>query len=220
VIHHALQHLDGHRRWQRRSVLIRATGAVLAVMLAATASAQDAPPRTSRDTLGIRKDSSAGPAVSSAPVRRQSTLTRGRAPLIPRRAFVYSAVLPGLGQSRLDRGTAGALFASVELAAIIMVRRSGADLREARRFRADTLPAEFTITNGKVTKSGTVVSRYTADLERTRRLHVEDWLAALAFNHLFAGVDAFVAAQLWDMPVQLQATPTPSGAAVVATLRF
>lgn len=193
--------------------LILALGTVISPL-----SAQPQPQRTGRDSTAMTKDSV--PAASMAPVRRQPAMSRRRAPLTPRRAFVYSAVLPGLGQSRLDRGSAGALFASVELAAVVMVRRSAADLREARRFRSDSLPAEFTIVNGKVTKSGTVVSRYTADLERTRRLHVEDWLAAIAFNHLFAGADAFVAAQLWDMPVQLQAVPTPSGAAVVASVRF
>ena len=35
---------------------------------------------------------------------------------------------------------------------------------------------------------------------RTRRLHYEDWLAVLVFNHLIAGADAYVAAQLWDLP--------------------
>lgn len=141
-------------------------------------------------------------------------------PLTPKRAFLYSALLPGFGQSRLDRGTSGALFASVELAAMVMVRRSGMDLREARRYQIDTLPAEYRVAGSAVEKNGTFTNQFTRDLVRTRRLHVEDWLAVLAFNHLFAGADAFVSAQLWNVPVELSAIPRPSGAVFVATIRY
>jgi len=141
-------------------------------------------------------------------------------PLTPKRAFLYSALLPGFGQSRLDRGTSGALFASVELAAMVMVRRSGMDLREARRYQIDTLPAEYRVAGSSVEKNGTFTNQFTRDLVRTRRLHVEDWLAVLAFNHLFAGADAFVSAQLWNVPVELSAIPRPSGAVFVATVRY
>jgi hypothetical protein len=65
-----------------------------------------------------------------------------------------------------------------------------------------------------------VAGRYDADLVRTRQLHVEDWLAVLAFNHLFAGADAFVAAQLWDIPVRMTAAPSQNGPLFVASLRF
>ena len=37
----------------------------------------------------------------------------------------------------------------------------------------------------------------------TRDAHVEDWVALLVANHLFAGADAFVAANLWDVPARL-----------------
>jgi hypothetical protein len=157
--------------------------------------------------------------VSPARSAGQAT-TRVRAPLTPKRAFLYSAMLPGFGQSRLDRGSSGALFASVELAALVMLRRSGADLREARRFRTDTLPANFTPRADTVAASGTLVGRYTSDLVRTRRLHVEDWIAVVAFNHLFSGADAFVSAQLWDMPVQLTAIPSRFGPTLAASLAF
>ena len=141
-------------------------------------------------------------------------------PLTPKRAFLYSALLPGVGQSRLDRGTSGALFASIELAAMVMVRRSGMNLREARRYQIDTLPAEYRVAGSSVEKNGTFTNQFTRDLVRTRRLHVEDWLAVLAFNHLFAGADAFVSAQLWNVPVELSAIPRPSGAVFFATIRY
>jgi hypothetical protein len=129
-------------------------------------------------------------------------------------------MLPGLGQSRLDRGTSGALFASVELAALVMVRRSVADVREAQRYRIDTLPSSFTSAGGTLTPVGAFTGRYTRDLVGARRLHVEDWLAVVGFNHLFAAADAFVAAQLWDVPVRMSAQRSRGGTALVATVHW
>lgn len=163
----------------------------------------------------------AQPPVAKAPSGVTRAPTRLSPPLSPRRAFLYSAMLPGLGQSRLDRGTSGALFASVELAALVMVRRSQAELREVRRYRIDSLPSDFTVNGTTLVKSTAIVTnRYTAALEKTRKLHIEDWLAALAFNHLFAGADAFVAAQLWDTPISVSAMPRPDGAVFVASVRW
>ncbi|WP_309670921.1 hypothetical protein [Gemmatimonas sp.] len=163
------------------------------------------------------------PAPIIKPAAPVSPLTqRGRftPPLTPKRAFLYSSLLPGFGQSRLDRGTSGALFASIELAAIVMMRRSQMDLREARRFQIDTLPGQYLVSGDSVVKNGVFTNGFTRDLVRTRRLHVEDWIAVVAFNHLFAGADAFVSAQLWDVPLELSAYPRPSGAVFAATIRF
>jgi hypothetical protein len=162
-------------------------------------------------------------SAKQAPPSVAKPLTqRGRftPPLTPKRAFMYSSLLPGLGQSRLDHGTSGALFASIELAAIVMMRRSQMDLREARRYQIDTLPNQYLVAGDSVIKNGVFTNRFTRDLVRTRRLHVEDWMAVVAFNHLFAGADAFVSAQLWDVPVELSAYPRPSGAVFAATIRF
>ena len=162
-------------------------------------------------------------AVAGAQVVDSTALqlaSRMRPPITPKRAFLYSLMLPGFGQSRLDRGTSGALFSSIELAALVMVRRSLADVREAKRYRIDSLPASFTVVNGIFRPGTPVGGRFTADLVRTRRLHVEDWIAVLAFNHLFSAADAFVAAQLWDVPLTVSARPTVDGASVFATIRF
>ena len=64
------------------------------------------------------------------------------------------------------------------------------------------------------------VPRYTEAFVRTRRLHLEDWMAVLIFNHLFAGADAYVAAQLWDLPEKVAIRQTPFGPAIAATFRF
>jgi hypothetical protein len=157
--------------------------------------------------------------TSRRPVRRAAVY---KPPVSPRRAFLLSALVPGLAQSRLDRGTSGALFAGVEMAALAMLRRSVADVREVRRQRTDTIPGDFRVTpgTGVVVPVGTVPPRFEDGMERSRRLHVEDWAALLVFNHLIAGADAFVAAQLWDVPARFTLTPTSQGLALVATLRF
>jgi len=184
----------------------------------ASADAQKAPADTVRQSRDTVTRVAPKTAAAAGPVAARGRFTP---PITPRRAFVYSAIVPGLGQARLDRGSSGALFAAVELAAVVMVRRSHADLREARRYRTDTLPTNFTVgPGGTLTPVERVTGRYDADLVRTRRLHVEDWLAALAFNHLFAGADAFVAAQLWDMPLRVTAAPSPNGTVFAASLRF
>lgn len=155
--------------------------------------------------------------TSRRPIRRAAVV---RPPLSPRLAFLLSALVPGLAQSRLERGTSGALFAGVEMAALAMLRRSVADVREVRRQRTDTIPGNFTATPGGIVPRGTVPPRFEASLEASRRLHVEDWTAAIIFNHLIAGADAFVAAQLWDVPARVSVVPARDGLALVATLRF
>ncbi len=153
--------------------------------------------------------------------RAPALITRLTPPITPKRAFLFSLALPGFGQSRLDRGVSGALFSAVELSAIAMVRQATVDLREARRYLGDSLPVTFTVNGTTATPGAYAQNGYTADLVRTRRLHVEDWMAVLAFNHLIAGADAFVSAQLWDVPVRMSAIPRPDGGALlVATIRW
>ncbi len=158
--------------------------------------------------------------IKSAPARPR-LLSRMNPPITPRRAFLYSLALPGFGQSRLDRGVSGALFSGVELSALAMLRRSNADLREARRYLGDSLPATFVVSGNTLRPTGFGPNEYTADLVRTRRLHAEDWLAVIAFNHLLSGADAFVSAQLWDVPVRMSAVPRADGGVMfVAAIRW
>jgi len=182
------------------------------------ASAQVIPDSVRRDTAAIT------PVImlpDSAPrLRRQNAVLR--APLSPRRAFLYSFALPGLAQSRLQRTTSGALFAGVEMAAFAMLRRSMSDVREVRRQGSDTVSGDFTVnpSTGALTPGLRVPPRFQAALERTRQLHVEDWIAAIAFNHLISAADAFVSAQLWDVPTRVAFVPSSRGLTLVATVRF
>ena len=63
-------------------------------------------------------------------------------------------------------------------------------------------------------------TRYNAELVRARRTHVEDWIALLLFNHLFAAADAFVAAHLWDLPARVSVRPSGDGVAVLARVAW
>jgi hypothetical protein len=54
-----------------------------------------------------------------------------------------------------------------------------------------------------------------------KRQEHEDWLVLLAFNHLFAGLEAYVSAHLADFPgdLRFQAVPGGFGASVSIPVR-
>ena len=111
----------------------------------------------------------------------------------------------------------------IELAALTMTRKSLTELREARQFRADSLPREFPVdpaTGEPLPNPPRTTGAFSSDLVRARRVHLEDWLALIAFNHLFAGAEAFVSANLWDLPAQVSPQTTSRGAALRVTVRW
>jgi hypothetical protein len=94
-----------------------------------------------------------------------------------------------------------------------MLRESKADLNEARRLRTDSITVIGVDANGQpITHS----SFYSDGLIDIRRGHVEDWVAFLIANHLFAAADAYVASHLWDLPTQVSVRAAPSGTIVAA----
>jgi hypothetical protein len=142
-------------------------------------------------------------------------------PIAPRRAMIYSMLLPGFAQSRLNRPTSSILFAVAEVLSIGMARKAALDLREARAARQDSIPTGFTAdtVTGAITATGFTQNRLVARIG-ARRTHYEDWIAALIFNHIISGADAYVAANLWDFKANVAVTPIPNGAAVGASLAF
>lgn len=193
-------------------------GALLAGLRPVAAQAAPAGADTVRRPAPARPDtatSSRGPRRQRAGAAPREGL---RPPISPRRAFFSSALLPGLGQSRLGRPTAGAVFAGVELASLAMLAKTLGDLRAAKAVRADSVPTAFPVDSlGRpVPPTARTVAPFTNDLVRARRLHLEDWIAAVLFNHLISGAEAFVSANLYDLPAQISARPNPRGGAVVA----
>lgn len=186
--------------YRRRARLIAISAAMLAVALPVVAQQPVPPDTTTRvDTVGPRPEL--------------------KPPISPRRAFLYSLMLPGYSQSVLGRHRAGAIQLAFETAALVMIRQSAADVREARRNLADSIPVSF------VDEFGQPAIRYertpfSSSLLRSRKQHLEDWIAVLAANHLFSAADAFVAALLWDLPAEVRVQPTPAATRIGLRLEW
>lgn len=179
----------------RRALLI------IACVVAPTASAH----AQRRDTLAVR------PAPLSPGISADSL----RPPLSPGRALVYSMILPGYGQAVLGRHKAATGFLLAEAVTLAMIRESAADVHEARRMANDTIVLSYVDANGAAALT-TDSSQFNTAYVRTRHAHVEDWTALLIANHLIAGADAFVAANLWDVPVRVGLRTLSSGATALA----
>jgi hypothetical protein len=81
-----------------------------------------------------------------------------------------------------------------------MIRESGAEVRQARRQLGDSLVISYVDQSGNLLPAPTTERRRFGDEEvHSRRSHMEDWIALLVGNHLFAASEAFVAASLWDV---------------------
>jgi hypothetical protein len=184
----------------------------IAVCVASTASAQ----------LPTKPDSTPGfKATATDTVGPQKRVLKPfiAPPITPRRAFLYSAIVPGMGQAALDRKYTGAVFFLIEAMSWALLRRSADDERIAKTFLGDSVPLTYTTdpttglatrdANGRLVVSTWAQTAYTPQLVRARALHVEDWVAVILFNHLFSGADAFVAANLWDLPQHLGMRVTP-----------
>lgn len=183
-------------------------------------------------------------AASRQAARQQPRPPRDslRPPVSPGRAFFLSLALPGLGQSRLNRPTAGGVYFMAEAVWLAMLVKAGHDLRVAKAHAQDVIVDTYQIdpstgapliVNGKYVPKDTLRSRYadpvgqsqTGDQQqrsrvKARRLHFEDWIAMLAFNHLFSAADAFVSSQLWDLPAQVELRALPRGTGIGVTIPF
>jgi hypothetical protein len=108
-------------------------------------------------------------------------------PVSPLGAMWRSLLLPGWGQSILGRRVTGAVFIFWEGITLTMTVKSVHQLNYLESIEAD--PEEIA---GK-------------------KREVEDWAVLLVFNHLLAAAEAFVSAELWDFPGELESRSLPSG---------
>ena len=152
-----------------------------------------------------------------------------RPPISPKRAFLYSLIVPGYGQSVLDRPIAGALFFGAEVTWIALSTKAAFDLRYARAHESDSLVLTYKFNpdgSVQVDSLGNPVgatfapNRYASDRVAARRKHLEDYYALLIANHLLAAAEAFVSAQLWDLPAHVSIRQMPFGHAIAATIRW
>jgi len=151
---------------------------LLAGPVAAQDSTQARPPADTVQTP-VAPDSlgPAGPPADSVPVVRP--------PVSPMGAFWRSLLIPGWGQAKLGRRTAGALFLGFEGVALGMTISTSNQLnylKETNSARVDSKSAQH-----------------------------EDWLVLLGVNHLLAAMEAYVSAHLWDFPGDLSIQAAPGG---------
>ena len=106
-------------------------------------------------------------------------------PTPPLLAMARSLLMPGWGQAVLHRRVAGAVFVFWEGLSLTMTLKASEQLSYLRRTGGDTLAV------------------------RLKKQEVQDWVVVLIFNHLMAGAEAFVSAELWDFPVSLDARALP-----------
>ena len=137
--------------------------------------------------------------AQAAPVPRGPAVTPdtlSRQYISPLNAFWRSFLIPGWGQARLNRKLTGGIFVAWEGVTLGMSLKTRRELRYLRR-------------NGS------------ARADDKRQEH-EDWLVLLAFNHLFAGLEAYVSAHLADFPgdLRVEAVPGGVGAAVSLPIRL
>jgi hypothetical protein len=101
----------------------------------------------------------------------------------PAAALWRSLLIPGWGQARTGRNVTGAAFVTWEGVTMMMTLRA---VQEERYLKA--------------AGSGSL---------QGKRQQIQDWVVLWAFNHLFAGAEAFVSAHLQDFPKELKLETTP-----------
>jgi len=158
-------------------------------------------------------------SIRLSPALTAAQLDSLRSPIGPRRAFFYSFLVPGYSQSVLKRNKAATLFMLVEAISIAMIRESAADVHEARRMGSDSTIVSYVGEAGQPVRI-VAAPRFSDAYIRTREAHVEDWVALLVANHLFAGADAYVAANLWDVKGRLAIRAVPHGAVLGASFTW
>ncbi|MBA4072846.1 MAG: hypothetical protein C0497_13560 [Gemmatimonas sp.] len=204
-------------------IALALASAVSSVEVYAQSTGAAGPPREERRADAARAPQR-GPRITA------DTGIAVRPPVTPRRAFLYSLAVPGAGQAALGRQFWGGAFFLTEGLSLALVYRAAENLRLARQFRADSVPLTYQVDaagqpvlggDGRPAVATWSVSRYSAARVRARRTHYEDWVAVLIFNHLIAGADAYVAAQLWDLPARVGVRAAPDGRpAVAASIAF
>lgn len=161
---------------------------LLCVIASAPVAAQDSTgvPPVIQDTLSSpvpAPDST--PSIRGAPSYAVDSVPVIRPPLRPMGAFWRSLLIPGWGQAKLGRKTAGAFFLAAEGVTLGMVLTTSSQLNYLEE-----------------TNSGSVNSK--------QQQH-EDWLVLLGLNHLLSAMEAYVSAHLWDFPGDLSIQAAPHG---------
>jgi hypothetical protein len=129
--------------------------------------------------------------VASRPATAADSLALRTSPMA---AFWRSFLLPGWGQARVGRKLTAGIFIAWEGTTLAMSLKTRHELAYLRRTGS-------------------------ARAEDKHREH-EDWLVLLGFNHLFAGLEAYVSGHLTDFPPDLQVQAVPGGVGASLSIPF
>jgi hypothetical protein len=157
-------------------------GCLAALALALTASPPDRLTAQVPDTAAAP----AAPVVTTGAVVVPTDTSRRIKPL---GAFWRSFLLPGWGQARTGRATAGAVFAAWEGTCAMMTLKAQSEANYLKQVGSKNLLG-------------------------AKRQEVQDWLVLWIFNHLFSGAEAFVSAHLQDFPKELKVRAMPNGVGI------
>ncbi len=146
-------------------------------------------------TLGAQTPDSA--ATTPAPAPAPAAIDR-KPPLGPTGAFLRSFIVPGWAQLQLHRPVTALVFIGIEGTFLGLSLKANHDVNVARL--TDQTPDSSVIKQKK----------------RKR----EDWLVLLGFNHLMAGLEAYVGSHLYDFPGDLHIRATPAGVGASASIPF
>lgn len=141
------------------------------------------PDTAPRADTTARPDTNLAAADTTPAVPADTTRIRSK----PGAALWRSLLVPGWGQVRLGRKLTAGFFVLTEGLTLGMALKANSELRYLRRTGADSAAI-----NAK---------------SQTR----EDWLVLLAVNHLLAGLEAYIAANLTDFPAELKLEHGPAG---------
>jgi hypothetical protein len=149
---------------------------------------------TSPDTAAAGSDTT--PVAQTSDTTTPGTVTDsvGRPLSKPVASLWRSLLIPGWGQVRLGRKLTAGLFVVAEGVTLGMALHANSELQYLRRTGADSITI--------------------SDASRKR----EDWLVLLALNHLLAGLEAFIAANLEDFPGELKVERVPHGVGASVSL--
>lgn len=164
----------------------RGWAVVAGLALAAPLAAQNppAPIRLPPSVQAPPADTTRGAGDTTRARQIKGDSVRPVPPITPGGAFLRSLILPGWGQARLGRNVTGGLFLMWEGVCATMVWKAEWQLDYAR-----------------------ARNKFVASHTQER----EDWIVLLVFNHLLAGAEAYVSANLYDFPASLKARSLPGG---------
>ena len=173
------------RATARCGVLLLCLMFVIAGWLDAQEPVPATPPAADTVTLapGVEDAAAVSPSVQAVAAVDTATV---KPPVSPMGAFWRSFILPGWGQVAVDQPGRGAFYFAAQAGSLWMLLKTNSKLKAAKR--ADPMDQ---------------------DLVGLREDQFEDWATMVVFWSLFAGVDAWVSAQLWDFTGEI--VPPPDG---------